>query len=647
MDIKMAEETVEQKVARLKGEIANVDSPQFPSRWKSLKRKLYWGAGVATVAGAILGGLLTYDSLTKRQDYPVRNVLFKTTHTSYFAGNQEKKAAEKADQEVIIKINEGGGIESKVGTYLGESVRETRGDAQYFAIENSQKRRIAMATQKPERFQSGLDINGTMNYREEKAELLPFDRDMPTGTKSSSKYMVYKLEPERGWKQNDIDVIEFPAERNLGENEPGVIENDPNVPGKKDVRLMANHLVETRNAIGWWLGKNYRGQTLLEDFLATPKNKKLARRFFDDVSALSSSGSVDKSTRKEITGDMRKVEDEMDKRTIYLAYEDGYLKWLPLGSTVYLGEKPSIATRALNWLGLDRTEHTRLRVDSQWHFFPFGFGAGNYPILNKIPFGSGKDKSFPFSKYNNGGYTLSDKYGAIAQITIRDFLLNYGQDVLYSYYMDLNGNGKIDRPSKVMNGLRRLVGKPEIKETELIGEVICRFSHDEMAEIDKISNGIMPEADLTLNSNYCFSGPNEDTIDGYEHFKQCMYLESMLANQIHRGFGKHSLLGFINDQRSDIMSFKELSVENLSRSLTQESTLGAKYDIITVLNATKRPYAERIAKVYGIDEEFKGQYQKTPLTWAKPEFMHLAEVAGVAALAGFWWNRRRRKLAKK
>ncbi len=33
--------------------------------------------------------------------------------------------------------------------------------------------------------------------------------------------------------------------------------------------------------------------------------------------------------------------------------------------------------------------------------------------------------------------------GKLAQIDIQDFILFYGQDVLYSYYFDLNGDGKL------------------------------------------------------------------------------------------------------------------------------------------------------------------------------------------------------------
>ena len=80
---------------------------------------------------------------------------------------------------------------------------------------------------------------------------------------------------------------------------------------------------------------------------------------------------------------------------------------------------------------------------------------------------------------------------------------------------------------------------------------------------------------------------------GLEYFKLCGYIESMLPDQVNHGFGKHSLLGYINAQRSDIMLFNELTIENMSRALTQESTLVAKYDIVKALAAARRPICQR------------------------------------------------------
>ena len=63
---------------------------------------------------------------------------------------------------------------------------------------------------------------------------------------------------------------------------------------------------------------------------------------------------------------------------------------------------------------------------------------------------------------------IKDKFGDLAKIDIKDFILYYGQDVVYSYYLDLNGDGKLN------------------KDNELIGQVLCRTAHDERSEMNKL-----------------------------------------------------------------------------------------------------------------------------------------------------------------
>jgi hypothetical protein len=104
---------------------------------------------------------------------------------------------------------------------------------------------------------------------------------------------------------------------------------------------------------------------------------------------------------------------------------------------------------------------------------------------------------------------------------------------------------------------------------------------------------------------------NVDSQEGMEYFNLCGYIESMMPDQVNRGFGKHSMLGYINAQRSDTMLFEDLTIENMSRVLTQESTLVAKYDIVNALIAAKRPYAKDIAEAFGITDQFEGTYQSS------------------------------------
>ncbi len=74
---------------------------------------------------------LAKDYLTKRLNYPERNVLFRSTNVVYIAGGTEEKGAESSDQLSESEVYEGGGAESKVGTILFSSIRELRDDRCY------------------------------------------------------------------------------------------------------------------------------------------------------------------------------------------------------------------------------------------------------------------------------------------------------------------------------------------------------------------------------------------------------------------------------------------------------------------------------------------------------------------------------------
>jgi hypothetical protein len=561
-------------------------------------------AGILTVPAI----LLFRDFITKRQNYPERNVLFRSSNTTYLAGVRGKEETKHVDEESINKFYSGGGGESKVGTYLMETTREKRGDIEYYNMDNSQKIRIASATQKPEKFQAGVRIGGSLNFREQFAEIV-----LGSNSKAAQKYMVYKFAPERGLREKDVDVIE-------------------NSDGS---RQMVNRLTEYRTfPLGWMFGKeNYLAGTSLENYLSTPENQVLFKEFLGKVRILDSPEAVNKSRREKMAYDILDLEEEIKHQTTYSTFEDGLFKIFPQGGTLYLGERPGSLERAKNFLGFGRDRHKRLVVKNHWDLLP-----GFYPLINGINFGQGDNKLYPFDKYNNGGYTLVDKFGKLAEIDIEDFVLFYGQDVLYSYYLDLNGDGKLDR------------------KNELIGQVICRTTHDERLELKKLAKGKVPPSDLTLTLNYSFMAPDNDIEKGMKYFKLCAYMESMIPDQIKRGLGKHSLLGFINDQRSDLMLFNELNLQNMSRALTQESTLVAEYDIIRVLNAARRPYAQELAKTYRIDDYFKGQYQKSDLLHQKANIGPLDELSPFSKLAlgvfgigaaGAFYLRSRKKAPKK
>jgi hypothetical protein len=279
---------------------------------------------------------------------------------------------------------------------------------------------------------------------------------------------------------------------------------------------------------------------------------------------------------------------QIETTPIYITYEDGFIDLFPQDSTNYLAHKPTTFERMQDGF-LGKSKQIRLRVESYPDLFP-----GRYPLLHTIHFGEGDNVVYPFNKYNNGGYTIYDRYGKLAQIDIQDFILFYGQDVLYSYYFDLNGNGKLE------------------KESELIGTVLCRTTHDDRVQLEELIGKGKPKADVTFTTHYSFMAPEANFEKGLEYFKLCGYIESMLPDQVNHGFGKHSLLGYINAQRSDIMLFHDLTIENMSRALTQESTLVAKYDIVKALATARRPYVKQLAVSFGVDEDVVGQYEPSP-----------------------------------
>jgi hypothetical protein len=502
--------------------------------------------------------VLAKDYLTKRQNYPERNVAFRSTSTVYIAGGSEERGTKEVDQLTETKVYEGG-IESKVGTYLFMTTRELRDDIEYFNMDDSQKIRIASATKKPEIVQAGLRIGGSLNFKEQFAEII-----LSGGSKAPQSYRVYKFVPERGLKEVEVTIVEQ----------------------ADGTTIMENRMIEHREYIvGWRWGKEYRAGTSLEQYTTTPDNKKLIDQFYDHIKTLDSPQTIDRSTREKMVREAMQLSEQIETIPLYLTYEDGFFDLLPQESTIYLAYKPNRLER-FKAAFLGKSQHIRLRVENHWDLFP-----GRYPLLRKFHIGKGENVVYPFDKYNNGGYIVKDKYGDLARIDVQDFILFYGQDVLYSYYFDLNGDGKLD------------------KDNELIGTVLCRTTHDERMDLEKLVGEGKPKTDVTFTIHYSFMTPGPDLQKGMEYFKLCGYIESMMPDQVNRGFGKHSMLGYINEQRSDIMLFKDLTIENMSRALTQESTLVAKYDIVNALIVAKRPYAKDIAEAFGVADQFAGKYQ--------------------------------------
>lgn len=540
--------------------------------------------------------LLAKDYLTKRQNYPERNVLFRATNTVYIAGGSEKKGAANADQFSETEVYEGG-VESKVGTYLFATGREVRDDIEYFNMDDSQKIRIASATRKPEIVQAGLRIGGSLNFKEQFAEII-VSRD----SKAPQSYRVYKFVPERGLKELEVSVVSF-------------------ADGSMRLETLMTEVREY--LLGWWWGKVFRAGTFLEQYVISPDTEDARAQFKAQIKILDSQKTIDPAERERMLEKAMELSRQIAATPIYMTYEDGIFDILPQESTIYLAHKPGYFERVKDAF-LGQSDHIRLRVENYPDLFP-----GRYPLLRHLHAGAGDNVVYPFDKYNNGGYIIYDRYGKLAQIDIRDFILFYGQDVLYSYYFDLNGDGKLD------------------KATELIGTVLCRTTHDDRVDLEELVGEGRPKNDVTFTSHYSFMAPTNDLEQGIAYFNLCGYLESMLPDQSNRGFGKHSFLGYINQHRSDIMLFRDLTIENMSRALTQESTLVAKYDIVKAMIAAKRPYVQQLAEAYNLAEQFAGQYQPSDQLLERRDWsVMLNTLIGVLVVIGGCFLLRRNKKTK-
>ncbi|MDP1694406.1 MAG: hypothetical protein Q8L34_02595 [Candidatus Woesearchaeota archaeon] len=567
-------DTVQHRLEALRKSIAEKHQVKARSRWETIKQKLKKGALITAAVGA-LGAIPAYylaeDFFLKRQNYPERNVLYRASQVIHVAGGSEDKRALDTDQDEEIKVYDGG-VQSKVGTYLFRTQRERRDDISYYNMDNPQKIRIASATQKPERVQSGISLGGSTNFKEQLAEII-----LSNERKSPSNYTTYDFIPERGLEEIELTVVTHPNHQ----------------------RTLENKMIEKRSlGLGWFFGKEYRSGTFLEGYARTPHNQELTTSFLRIIAKLNSSDSIDKSKRIALIQEALAVESRLQRIPTLASYEDGFFDVLPQGSTLYLGSQPGFWKRlqhsTLPFLGMGKD--TRLRVDNFWDLFP-----GNIPLLNQLKFGTGDDVAYPCDKYNNGGYVLRDKFGDVAKIAIQDFFFFYGQDLLYSYYLDLNGDGDLD------------------EHGELIGQVLCRTTHDDLVNLEELVGIGQSKKDITCTVNYSFMAPDANRENGLRFLSLCGYLESCMPDQLNRGYGKHSFLGYINRVRSDIFLHRDLTLENMSRALTEESTLIAHQDVVRVLIAAQRPYAEAVANSFGDANTFKGTYQTSPLLQERTE----------------------------
>lgn len=233
--------------------------------------------------------------------------------------------------------------------------------------------------------------------------------------------------------------------------------------------------------------------------------------------------------------------------TVYHSRETGLFGFMPQGSYYrLLGEAPGYFS---GWPESGTTgENDVFRITQFWDTLPW--------------------------RTLNGGYLLSDSKGELAKVRIEDFWFNYDEDVVYWYYLDLDGNGVID------------------DSTEVIGKALY-------SRIMSKTSGGTDNKDVSFTVNYSYMA-GCDARTAKRDFVLAGDVEAMMPDQVFDGFGVHSYLGYIEEKRDDIMLYLDRSVENLDRALKEDDTLGTKRSIVRLLLAAKRPYASGTAVRLGV-----------------------------------------------
>lgn len=528
------------------------------------------GLGIAGAIGAAGVGFLAQDYFLKRQDFPVRNVLYQGLETVSFNPVGKIQDAGLIDRTSEIDIHRGGEGAAKLGELMGTVERQSADDNTTVRIEDPDNRRLAEATEKRERLQSDiLQMRGVITYNQLKAELI----------NTNQALYGYTFTPQRG--NQDITI----TRRQDG-----------------DHKQFVNELVELRTpGLGTLYGEKFRAGTKLLEYSDTQNNKELLLELSNLIEKFDQDQS-NKDGREEYLSRMLDIQEKLDKDPILVSLEDGFIDWMPQESSSYLFSDPKTSNRLkleledylFNQVDLGVTnkanptanakavqpkslEHAvtevkpfktsnskedllRVRVENHWDLAP-----GHWWPLSLIPLGTDQGFVNPFRHYNNGGYSIHDEKGEIARIELQDFWYHYGDDVLYSYFLDKNGDGKIN------------------EDTEMIGKVLYRISRDAKHEVDQT------QKDETKRWVYTFmAGSNNETAQ--EDFYLCNAMETFMVNELNRGDDKHSALTWINLVRSNILFLESPTLENLSRTVLPESPMVAKYDIVAMFRAAGRDY---------------------------------------------------------
>lgn len=527
-----------------------------------------WG-----IAALALGGLtwsaLKIDFITKRQDYPVRNVIAEVYQTTDYSTSGQSQDKANAGTTTIYQIYRGSkaGTQTKIEDIVASAEYHRTEANENYHLKDQKNNRIANAYFKNERVQAGLSfIPGSVTFKDMYGVVMNLQKNTNadiTPKEDEDAFLIYRIEPERGLNEFETNVLRLNGQKKL-----------------------INRLTESRmEFLGRFWGLNFRRGTVVEHYVAQEDNAKI-KEFFDLIDRFNRTKSTDAKERVKLIEMIKNTEAAIPRKPIYKTYEDGIIKLFPQESTIYLCSNPGWWERtgfnivenleqlkARLTLGLwPKKVHKEgvLRIENHFDFFP-----GNIPLLNKLKYSTPTRILSLFDKVNNGGYEIIDNVGTLARVDMQDFWLKYDKDVVYNYYLDKDGNGKID------------------KTKELIGKVLYHTARKEDS-----SNSLATVQDRKVLT--FMGGFETDSEKRDRDFLMCAYIESMMPDQLNRGYGKHSNLGHINEARSSIILYGKPSFTNLSRAVEFENSLVAAHDIYEVLYAGQRPFAKKFLEKSGV-----------------------------------------------
>ncbi len=465
--------------------------------------------------GGTIAGLFLYFYITSRLSYPERNVLYRVNESVTQSINSARYHFDRSSQ---ASISEG-------GLLGGESMQAGENDIRIKAIMCKSKRRE----------KGDIDEYELLNTTYQKVA--------QASTKSEKSRDIFDIS-RSNYIQNVAGLIN--AQTATEEIKLITLENAPEIASSVDADTYIfdaktqkpswrYRLTDKRRYFGL-LGDKYRYSTLL----------------YEQKDANGSGAGMQSSGAKNSSAN----EKNKNLDLIYHSSETGLFGIMPQGSRLYLFQEiPCFTRRVYDYFNAAETGESvyTFKISQFWDAFPW--------------------------RFMNGGYILSDKHGKIAMIKFEDFWFHYADDVVYHYYLDLDGDGEIN------------------ETTEIIGKVLFSMTESGTPQ-DKT------EGDINYTINYSFMA-GRDPQNAANDFILCGDIEAMMPDQIFDGFGQHSFLGFIEEKRDDIMLYLDRSTENLDRAIKEDDTLGFKTSLLRLLLYSRRPYLSKIAAKFSAGETVK------------------------------------------